>query len=47
MTDPYFQDRQVLHVAPICYTIDGANGIENPIDMYGSRYRFYCFYNWS
>ena len=36
MTDPYFQDRQVLHAAPVSYTIDGANGIENPVGMYGS-----------
>ena len=36
MKDTYFEGKQTLHAAPISYTIDGANGIKNPIGMYGS-----------
>tara|TARA_B100000029_G_scaffold508892_1_gene596813 strand:- start:317 stop:1561 length:1245 start_codon:yes stop_codon:yes gene_type:complete len=36
MNDPYFEGKQILHAAPISYSIDGANGIKNPIGMFGS-----------
>ena len=47
MQEPYFNEKQILHAAPIGYTIDGANGIKNPVGMYGSEFRsrFYYFYN--
>ena len=36
LNEDYFNDRQVLHAAPITYSIDGANGIKNPVGMFGS-----------
>ena len=36
MQEPYFKEKQILHAAPIGFGIDGANGIKNPIGMYGS-----------
>ena len=28
---------RVLHASPVAYTIDGANGIKNPVGMFGSN----------
>ena len=36
MLEPYFEGKQILHAAPVSYSIDGANGIKNPVGMYGS-----------
>ncbi len=36
MQEPYFKEKQILHASPIGFGIDGANGIKNPVGMYGS-----------
>ena len=37
MQEPFFNQKQILHASPVGYTIDGANGIKNPVGMYGSN----------
>ena len=36
MQEDYFM-KNVLHASPVGYAIDGANGIKNPVGMYGSN----------
>jgi len=35
LEDNYFHDKKVINISPTDYIIDNANGIINPIDMYG------------
>ena len=37
MQETYFSEKKILHAAPIGFSIDGANGIKNPLGMYGSE----------
>ena len=37
MQSPYFNEKKILHAAPIGFTIDGANEIKNPVGMYGTN----------
>ena len=37
LEDIYFVDKKVLNISPIDYIIDNANGIKNPINMYGDK----------
>ena len=37
MQEDYFIEKRVLHASPVAYSIDGANGIKNPVGMYGSN----------
>ena len=37
MQNSYFNEKQILHAAPVGFTIDGANGIKNPVGMYGTN----------
>ena len=36
LEDYYFHDKKVINISPTDYIIDNANGIINPIDMYGN-----------
>ncbi len=37
MQEDYFLEKRVLHASPVAYAIDGANGIKNPVGMFGSN----------
>ncbi len=37
LEDNYLIDKKVIHISPTDYIIDQANGITNPINMYGSE----------
>lgn len=37
LEDSYFLDKKVIHISPTEYAIDNANGITNPLDMFGSE----------
>ena len=37
MQEDYFIEKRVLHASPVAYAIDGANGIKNPVGMFGSN----------
>ena len=36
LEDNYFHDKKVINISPTDFIIDNANGIINPIDMYGN-----------
>ncbi len=37
LEDNYFLDKKVINISPTEYSIDNANGITNPLDMFGSE----------
>lgn len=37
LEDSYLIDKKVIHITPVDYIIDQANGITNPLDMFGNE----------